>query len=127
MTWKFAAIVALLAAAIPAYAQENKEPAPAKPTKAEVEKLVSTITSDKEQLANYCGMVKLYNEAYDAGEKQDEKKAEELAAKADEMGQKLGPDYERVIDGLSEVDPESEEGKNLYSAFEPLDKECPQA
>lgn len=126
---KFVAAVALIAFAIPAYAQqqpEKPEQTAPKPSQAEVEKLVKELSSDKARIGQYCEMVKLYNEAYDAGEKQDEKKAEELAQKADEMGEKLGPDYARIIDGLAEVDPESEEGKALFAAFEPLDKECPQ-
>lgn len=124
---KYLAAVVFMAFAIPAFAQDNKEEqAPPPPTKADIEKLVKQISADKEQINAYCQMVKLYNEAYDAGEKQDEKKAEELAQKADEMGEKLGEEYARIIDGLAEVDPESEEGKALYAAFEPLDKECPQ-
>lgn len=124
---KYLAAVVFMAFAIPAFAQDKKEEqAPPPPTKADIEKLVKQISADKEQINAYCQMVKLYNEAYDAGEKQDEKKAEELAQKADEMGEKLGEEYARIIDGLAEVDPESEEGKALYAAFEPLDKECPQ-
>lgn len=122
---KFLPVLALLAAAVPAYAQQQQqEPAPPKPTKAEVEKLVGSITGDKARMAQYCEMIKLYNDAYEAGEKKDEKAAEDLAQKADEIGEKLGPDYEKVIDGLAEVDPESEEGKALFAAFEPLDKGC---
>jgi len=127
MMTKYLAAVVFMAFAIPAFAQDKKEEqAPPPPTKADIEKLVKQISADKEQINAYCQMVKLYNEAYDAGEKQDEKKAEELAQKADEMGEKLGEEYARIIDGLAEVDPESEEGKALYAAFEPLDKECPQ-
>jgi hypothetical protein len=119
---KFLAAIALVLA-VPAFAQQQ-EAAPPKPTKAEVEKLVTAITGDKKRVSQYCEMVKLYNEAYEAGEKKDDKKAEELAEKADQIGEQLGDDYARVIDGLAEVDPESEEGKALFAAFEPLDNAC---
>jgi hypothetical protein len=126
MKLKTVAAAALLIAS-PVFAQQQKQDAaPPKPSKAEVEKLVKGIQGDKAKVKQYCDMVKLYNEAYDAGEKKDEKKADELAQKADEMGKQLGGDYERIIDGLSEVDPESDDGKALFATFEPLDKECPQ-
>lgn len=124
---KFVAAAAFVAFAFPALAQQQEaaeEQAAPKPSKAEVDSLVKAISADKARIGQYCEMVKLYNESYEVGEK-DEKKAEELAEKADELGEKLGDDYSKVVDGLAEVDPESEEGKLLFAAFEPLDGSCP--
>ncbi|MDX2264409.1 MAG: hypothetical protein NW215_05510 [Hyphomicrobiales bacterium] len=110
----------LLAAACAAHAQT----APAKVTVDDVKKLISTIEADAKRVAAYCEMSKLYNEAYEAGRKKDDKKAEELGKKADEMGKSLGGDYERIMDGLQEIDPASDDGKVVIAAFEPLEKKC---
>lgn len=97
---------------------------PAKVSVDDVKKLVGQIEADQKRVAAYCDMSKLYNEAYEAGEKKDEKKADELGKKADEMGKSLGGDYERIMDGLQEIDPASDEGKVVIAAFEPLEKKC---
>jgi hypothetical protein len=130
---KYAAILALAAfVAFPAYAQQkpaagdDKEQTAPKPTKAEVDKVVKSISGDPAKSKQYCDMVKAYNAAYEAGEKKDDKKADELSQQADKMSDALGADYAKVIDGLSDVDPESAEGKELFASFEPLDSKCPE-
>lgn len=97
---------------------------PAKVSIDEVKKLIGQIETDPKQVTAYCEMSKLYNEAYEAGEKKDEKKADELGKKADEMGKSLGGDYERIMDGLQQIDPASAEGKTVIATFEPLEKKC---
>lgn len=98
--------------------------AASKVTVEDIKKLTAKIEADAGQMKSYCEMSKLYAQAFEAGEKKDEKKADELSKKADELGKSLGGDYEKVMEALQEVDPESEEGKKLVAAFEPLDKKC---
>jgi hypothetical protein len=59
-----------------------------------------------------------------AEEKNDTKNFDALVARASSLEEQLGPDYTRVIDGLGEVDPTSEEGQKYAAVFEPLNKQC---
>jgi hypothetical protein len=58
-----------------------------------------------------------------AEQKKDTKTGEALGIKADNLA-KLGPDHERVMGGLEQVDPSSPEEKRYTALFEPLFKQC---
>jgi hypothetical protein len=117
-------IVATLAiAAVPVCAQAQK-PSAAKVTKADVQKVVTLISGDKAKTQTYCDIGKLNAQIEEANEKKDTKKADALAEQVDALGKKLGPEYAALMDGLQEVDPESEDGKQIGLMFEPLDKLC---
>jgi hypothetical protein len=47
-----------------------------------------------------------------------------LAAKTDALEQKLGPEYDKVIDGLDRVDLNSAEGQTLADVFKALQDKC---
>jgi hypothetical protein len=130
MTLKFAAAIALLVAT-PALAQQGAPagapPAGPKPSKAEVQKLVDGIKADKAKSDQYCNMMKLYDEAAQAEEKKDQKKVDDLTKQADEVGKKLGQDYEKVMTGLQNVDPSTPEGQELSTILDSLDSTCPGA
>jgi hypothetical protein len=117
-------IVATLAiAAVPVCAQAQK-PSAAKVTKADVQKVVTLISGDKAKTQTYCDIGKLNAQIEEANEKKDTKKADALAEQVDALGKKLGPEYAALMDGLEDVDPESEDGKQIGLMFEPLDKLC---
>jgi hypothetical protein len=117
-------IVATLAiAAVPVCAQAQK-PSAAKVTKADVQKVVKIISGDKAKTQTYCDIGKLNAQIEEANEKKDTKKADALAEQVDALGKKLGPEYAALMDGLEDVDPESEDGKQIGLMFEPLDKLC---
>jgi hypothetical protein len=117
-------VAASLLVAIPtvAYAQQN-QPAP-KPTMADVQKLVQMISGDKAKLKAYCDIGKLQEQMDQAEQKKDTKTVEALGTKADALSKQLGPDYEKVMGGLDEIDPNSAEGKRYTAMFEPLFKQC---
>jgi hypothetical protein len=123
MNMKFAAAIVLLAA-VPALAQAQQGGNAPKPTKADLQKLVQSIQADKTKTQQYCDMMKLYDQAAEAEEKKDTKKVEELTKKADDAGKGLGPDYEKVMAGLQQVDPSSPEGQELSAVLDPLDNSC---
>jgi hypothetical protein len=123
MNMKFAAAIALFAA-IPALAQAQEGGNAPKPSKADVQKLVQSIQSDKAKTQQYCAMMKLYDQAAEAEEKKDNKKVEDLTKQADDAGKNLGPDYQKVMAGLQQVDPSSPEGQELSAALDPLDNSC---
>ena len=63
---------------------------------------------------SYCDIIKLGDQI----DKADEKKADELFQKMDELAKKLGTEYAALMDGLQDVNPNSQLG---HSA---LDKLC---
>jgi hypothetical protein len=109
-----------------ALAQGNTPPrsnAP-KPTAADVQKLVQTISGDKAKVQAYCEMGKVLAQMDQAEQKKDTKAIKTLGDRADALAQQLGPDYSKVMDGLNSVDPGSAEGKRFGALFEPLYKQC---
>jgi hypothetical protein len=124
---KVKAILAVsLFAACPlvAYAQQNPAANMPKPTAADIQKLVQTIGADKAKLKTYCDIGALQDQMDQAEQKKDTKAVQSLGAKADALAKQLGPDYEKVMGGLEQVDPNSAEGKKFTALFEPLFKQC---
>jgi hypothetical protein len=126
MNLKLVVAVSLFAA-VPVVAFAQKD-APAtkvpKPTIADAQKLVQTISADKAKLQAYCDMGKLQDQMEQAEQKKDNKALEALGAKADSLAQQMGPEYAKVMDGLEEVDPSSAEGKQYTAVFAALVKQC---
>jgi hypothetical protein len=125
MTRKIVCALALLLGAVPFYA-EAQQPPPAgpKPTKADVQKVVQIITSDKTKLATFCKLAALDEQMAKADEAKDTKKLDELGKQAEDLQKGLGPDYLKLTAGLDQVDPRSKEGQDLLAEFESLDKSC---
>ena len=125
---KFKAVLTVaLFAAFPVLAEAQQNPPAAnmpKPTPADIQKLVQTIGADKAKLKTYCDIGALQDQMDQAEKKKDQKALQTLGAKADAMGKQLGPDYEKVMGGLDQVDPNSAEGKKFTAMFEPLFKQC---
>ena len=98
----FMAVTIFATVPIVAFAQEddltNQAP---KPTIADAQKLVQTISSDKTKLQAYREIGKLQDQMEKAEEKNDTKTIEALGAKVDNLEQQVGPDYARIMDGLS--------------------------
>jgi hypothetical protein len=120
-----AVITALVALPVLAHAQQGGPPpsnAP-KPTKADVQKVVQIITNDKAKTQAYCDLNKLYDQMQNVD--QNSKAAETLGKQADALAGKLGPEYNDMVDGLNQVDPKSNEGKEFDSMLSKLDDLCP--
>jgi hypothetical protein len=123
MNPKLLIVAVFVTAAVPVYAQAQK-PSTAKVTTADVQKVVTLISGDKAKTQTYCDIGKLNEQIEEADEKKDVKKTEELSQQIDALGKKLGPEYAALMDGLQQLDPESEDGKKIGLMFEPLDKLC---
>ena len=102
-----------------------------KPTMADVQKVVQTISGDKTKMQTYCDLAKLNQQIVQAGETKDAGMLQTLGQKLDDLTQKLGPDYIKLIDGLEQVDEDSNEGKDVSASFDEiadalsaLDKRC---
>ena len=90
--------------------------------KEDAQKVVKIISSDKSKTHTYCDLVKLGNQIEQA--EPNSKKAEELNQQMDELSAKLGPEYIALMAELQDMDADSEDGKQIASALEALDKLC---
>ena len=115
-------IVAILViTATPLCAQAQK---PNTVTKADVQKVVQLISGDKAKTQIYCDIGKLNEQMAEIDETKDAKKAAALAAEIEALGKKLGPEFTALGERLQDMDPESEDGKQISLILEPLDKLC---
>jgi ABC-type transporter Mla subunit MlaD len=120
-----AVITALVALPVLAHAQQGGPPSNApEPTKADAQKVVQIITSDKAKTQTYCDLDKLFDQMQTADQKNDSKTVETLGKQADVLAAKLGPEYNKMMDGMDQVDSNSNEGKELVSVLSGLDKLC---
>jgi len=111
------AILVIVASPIFAQAQETST---AK-MKEEAQKVVKIISSDKSKTQTYCDLVKVSNQIEQA---EPNSKADQLYEQMEEWVAKLGPEYIALIGELQDMDPDSEDGKELASTLGTLDKLC---
>ena len=122
MNWLL--IVAILViCTVPLYAQPQ-EPDAAK-LKADAQKVVSIISSDKAKTQTFCQMGILGKQIDEAIQEKDTKKAGELAQRMSEAEKQLGPEYLALVDSLRNIDLNSEDGQGILSIFDRLDDFCP--
>jgi hypothetical protein len=101
------------------------QPAAPKPTEAQVQKVVADIGANKPKMDAYCRLAKLQQQMGALDEKKDMKKLQALGQQADAEAQKLGADFEKMMDGLEQVDENSAEGKKFAAILATLDTKCP--
>jgi hypothetical protein len=122
---KLKLVAAISALAIPALAHAQQSgPQPTKPTKADAQKVVQTITSDKVKTQAYCDLTKLEGQVKAADQKNETTTLEALSKQAGLLVDELGPEYFKLMDGLEQVDPKSSEAKEFMSILSELDKGC---
>jgi hypothetical protein len=123
---KLKLVAAITALAMPALAhaqQSGPQPTVQKPTKADAQKVVQIITSDKVKTQAYCDLTKLEGQVK-AVQPNDRQTVEMLIKQAEALLDKLGPEYLKLMDGLEQVDPKSSEAEEFMSIFSELDKSC---
>ena len=116
-------VTILVIAAVPMCAQAQP-PSAAKVTRADVQEVVKIVSSDKAKTQTYCQIGKLGEQIEEANDKKDSKTADELSQKMKELEKKLGPEYVTLMDGLQDIDPESDDGVDIQAALAALDKSC---
>jgi hypothetical protein len=117
-----ATVIAILAiSAMPVYAQSQQSDTVK--LKADAQSLFKIISSDKLKIQTFCEMADLGNQLDQADRAHDTKKAEEVSQKMDELEGKL-PEYTALVDGLMNVDPNSEDGQEVGSIILKLDELC---
>jgi hypothetical protein len=116
-------MVAILAiSATPVHAQ-GQQPDTAK-LKADAENMVNVIRGDKLKIQTYCEISDLDDQIDDAKLNQDTKKAMELSAQEDELKKKLGPEFSALADDMKDIDPNSQDGREIGSIIDKLDLLC---
>jgi hypothetical protein len=116
MNTKFVAAIAVVTAMTSTVAFAQGQTAP-KASKADVQKLVEGIKSDKAKFAQFCEITKLEVQAGALSQKnQNDPKLETIGKQMDDIAAKIGPDYEKIIN--SDLDDAS------AALFDDLSKSC---
>jgi hypothetical protein len=119
------AISALAAMSTLAHTQQPGPPPNApKPTKADVQKVVQIISGDKAKAQLYCDLENLTQQMAEANQKNDTKTLDALGKQADDLARKIGPEYVKLMDGLDQIDENSNEGKEIDAMLDSLEKLC---
>jgi ABC-type transporter Mla subunit MlaD len=116
-------IVAILAIAVVSVCAQAQQPSGAK-VKTDVQNVVKIISGDKAKTQTYCQIDELSDQVTQAAQKKDDKKVEELSRKIDDLEGRLGPEYLALAKELEEVDPNSQDGQEISSAIDALDRLC---
>lgn len=116
-------IVAILAIAFVSVCAQAQQPSGAK-VKVDLQNVVKIISGDKAKTQTYCQIDELSDQVTQAAQKKDDKKVEELSRKIDDLEGRLGPEYLALAKELEEVDPNSQDGQEISSAIDALDRLC---
>ena len=95
-----------------------------KPTSADVQHLAEIISSDRSKLRAYCELGKLHDETRQAVEYNDTNAIAAVTAKTNAFERQLGPEYDKILDGLDEIDFSSDEGQQIATTFHTLQQKC---
>jgi hypothetical protein len=127
MKLKLVFAICALAPMLPALAlakHGDTPPTNPKLTLAQVQRVIQIIMGSKTKLHQYCEIAKLDPQIVEAEQKQDINTLEVLIKRADDLGQKIGPEYVRMMEGLAQIHESSREGKQIAEALDSLDKLC---
>jgi hypothetical protein len=113
-------IVAALVITMPVYAKAQG-PSPVV-TAAQI--VADTISSDPGKIETYCAIGKLGDQIEDANEKKDRIAADDLTQKMKELEERLGPEYASLMNGLQNIDPDSDDGVEIEATLRALNKPC---
>ena len=117
-------VASMVIVAVPLYAHAQK-PSAAKVTTANAQKVIKTISSDKAKIQIFCDIDKLEDQIDEAEQKKDMKKIDELNQKMGDLATKLGPEYVALMDGMQDMDPNSQDAREISAMLEALEKSCP--
>ena len=93
-------------------------------TTAEIENVVQLVSTDKTKTQFYCELTKI-NEQISQEKTKDYAAIRSLQNRADELEEKIGPEFVEFMDALDDADESTVEGKELVDALDKLDDLCP--
>ena len=109
---------------VAAVGQEEPTNQTPKPTLADVQHLAEMISSDKSKLRAYCELGKLHDETRQAVEYNDTNVIAAVTAKTNAFEEQLGLEYDKVLNGLDQIDFSSEDGQRIATTFYTLQQKC---
>ena len=115
-------VAIVLISTAPLYAQ-GQQPDIAK-LKADAQKVVAMISSDKTKTETFCQMTIVGKQIDEAIQEKDNKKAEELSQKLTDLEKNLGSEYLALVESLRSMDLTSKDGQEIISTFDKLDDAC---
>ena len=113
-----------VATTVAAVGQEEPANQTPRPTLADVQRLAEMITNDESKLRAYCELGKLHDETRQAVEYNDPNAIAEVTARTDAFERQLGPEYDKILDGLDQIDFSSDEGQRIAATFYTLQQKC---
>jgi hypothetical protein len=109
---------------VAAVGQDEPTNQTAKPTLADVQHLAEMISSDKSKLRAYCELGRLHDETRQAVEYNDTNAIAAVTAKTNAFERQLGLGYDKVLNGLDQIDFSSDEGQRIAATFYTLQQKC---
>jgi hypothetical protein len=97
-------VASLLISTAPLYAQVRPDPAK---LKADAQKVISSISVDRAKIEAYCEVTDLGGQAVEAAQEKDERKADALIQRVDELEKILGPEYPALFNALYDANSRS--------------------
>ena len=93
-------------------------------TTAEIEKIVQLVSTDKTKTQFYCELAKI-NAQISEEKTKDYAAIKRLENRADELEEKIGPEFVEFMDALDDADESTLEVKELVDALDKLHDLCP--
>jgi hypothetical protein len=109
---------------VAAVGQEEATNETPEPTLADVQHLAEIISSDKSKLRAYCELGKLHDETRQAVEYNDTNAIAAVIAKTNAFERQLGPEYDKVLNGLDQIDFSSDDGQQIATTLYTLQQKC---
>ena len=109
---------------VAAVGQEEPTNQTPKPTLADVQRLAEMITNDESKLRAYCELGKLHDETRQAVEYNDTNAIAAVTAKTNAFERQLGLGYDKVLNGLDQIDFSSDDGQQIATTLYTLQQKC---
>jgi hypothetical protein len=117
-------VAVFIATAVAAVGQEEATNETPEPTLADVQHLAEIISSDKSKLRAYCELGKLHDETRQAVEYNDTNAIAAVIVKTNAFERQLGPKYDKVLNGLDQIDFSSDDGQQTATTLYTLQQKC---
>ena len=95
-----------------------------KPTLEDVQHLAEIISGDESKLRAYCELGMLHDETRQAVEYNDTNAIAAVTDKTNAFERQLDAEYDKVLNGIDQIDFSSEEGQRIAGTFYTLQQKC---
>ena len=117
-------VAIFIATTVAAVGQEETTNETPEPSLADVQHLVEIISSDNSKLRAYCELGTLHDETRQAVEYNDTNAIAAVIAKTNAFERQLGPECDKVLNGLDQIDFSSDDGQQIATTLYTLQQKC---